>query len=358
MGSNENCRCGSGKTYSKCCGAGSMADERFSEQISFYITGPQKSGTTLLVSLLNQHPGLFCLVDTLIYNEFFRWLIYDLFLESKFFSTEHASVYFKSDNLRADALDIIPTFSEVKWFVSKLLNRYYTKTMGLLAQSLENSEKDKKKIYSEYSIPYQYGRQIDPVPILEMGRQKKTWSNIIEAILLQLVPEKEKKAGKIIGEKTPGHISLLYYIRSKKNIIIVRNPIANIASYYKREYAGAGDVVSKNDLSTCMDIYDRYNLKALLNPENEENGFIYFVRFEDLLQDCQRTCNGIFNYLDLPEANVQPEFMTGVKGDYVGNKIDHERAEKNLCCFSKDQEQKIIERNRSIFEKFYSKELV
>ena len=72
----------------------------------------------------------------------------------------------------------------------------------------------------------------------------------------------------------------------------------------------------------------------------------------------QKTCNGIFHYLDLTEADVQPEFKVGVKGVYTGNKINYNRAKKNQDVFNKEQKQQIIKRNISVFEKFYSEELV
>lgn len=320
---------------------------------NMFIFGSERGGTTLLSALLTSNDNVFVLNDSFLYETFiksyhrsFNDNIYRKFFLNtkkiikknyyiyKIFKKTYNKVKLLNKNSSFYLIDDLPSGNiviekeELKYFLEKLNNRY--------TNSLH--WEDNNEWLSEYS---KILKETNVVEKLKNRTLKEVFGEIYET----LIPN-DQKSCIYFGEKTPSH---LYYSKWIKNlypdskiIVLIRNPITNISSLYKR--------MDKN-LDLAIHKYLSFHKDSFDFLYNDDKHLV--IRYEDLIYDTDKTLINIFKYLDIEESKKNSDFKYYIKADYVGNKIDPQRDIKSYNYLTKHQRDKIKNDCRKIINKYY-----
>ena len=176
----------------------------------------------------------------------------------------------------------------MKWFLSQLLQRSFSTSVERLNNLLEvqGESADVEFLSAEEMLPYEHGLRLDPMPLLQMAKEGCAWTDIFSAIIRQLAHTPDKGRIYIHGEKTPGHMRFVNYLvpscRGGRFVFMIRDPLANIASYYKRNNVGV--VIGKRgDINQAIDVYRGFMEPFLAFYRAHRERFLV-LRFEDLLR--------------------------------------------------------------------------
>ena len=296
-------------------------------QPNFFIFGCPRSGTTLLCALLSEHPEVFCLNDSFIFDT------YALLKGHKIYCNIWKQVVlFKIKPLPNKEYLVTP--DEAKKYLTELRKRYNQPRPG----------KNKPTWLKHYSDT------LDPSKILSKAYEEElTLHNLINITYSQLLPTNEY-GKKMFGEKTPRHHHLFHWIQSlypeAKIIILVRNPISNIAAIYKR---------NKRDLDKSINLYlSHYSFRVKSLYQEEKN---LVIRYEDIINDLEDSLTKIYKHLNVNLKMVSCEFNYFIKQSYIGKKIDPTRDLKSRKILDENQKKIIIQKCRHIFQKFYPEQL-
>ncbi|MCO5247896.1 MAG: sulfotransferase [Chitinophagales bacterium] len=257
----------------------------------FFIVGNSRSGTTMMLRILNNHPKLFVL------NELH-------FFEQLWSSKDR---------------DVLLTKGEAITLVSKL---FYIQKSGYTGKM------DIKKYHSEASI-FVNNLSIPFVP------------HLIYAEFMNMVTHQE---GKLIPcEKTPQNVfyiqEILELFPRAKIINMVRDPRAILLSQkrkWTRRKMGANFITKREALRLRIN-YHPYTLSKLWNAairaslKFEHHPQVLTIRFEDILDDGKSTIQKICRHLeidffdemlDIPQASSSNEADSqevGIKKERAGN---------------------------------------
>ena len=146
-----------------------------------------------------------------------------------------------------------------------------------------------------------------------------------------------------------------------KYVIIIRNPINNIASEYRR--FGDKIVLTKRQKTlnylrhrpTDVMFYkliDSYKNTVDMFRKIQEDAITIVVRYEDLIHKTQNTLDEISKFLNMPLYKFRGKFDS-VMTEYVGNKIDPKRANKFIDIFTNKQRKVIANNFEKIFQEYY-----
>ncbi|MFT5294052.1 MAG: hypothetical protein ACI9YH_000058 [Colwellia sp.] len=325
----------------------------------FFIFGAQKSGTTLLTTLLTQNEGIRIATDSVFINIFISW-IFDKAVELSI-NGNPDNIYVHGGNIRIDVLDQTPSYDDVKWLVSQMYHRYFTTSTQRL-QKLISMNKDINResfIRSEELIPFEHGQTLDPCELFFLAKSGTKWSDIFNNVIMQIGDKASNNEAInqniIYGEKTPGHIRYTSFINKAypdaKFIFLLRNPIANIASYYKRDNSGFG-VGHKHNFLEALKTFESYII-PFINHYKEQPERFHIIKYEDLVANPSETIEKVSHILGKTYKPINRTLSPTVKQSYVGNHIDLERASSAYNILSIEQEAIIKERFGYIFSTFY-----
>lgn len=326
----------------------------------FFVFGPQKCGSSLLTTLLEQHPQVGIATDSVVINIFIDW--FTLFKARDINHhprQDDPGKYFTATGLRVDLFNAQAGYDEVKWFLSRLYERYLSTSVGRLEKLLkvQGSSADLEFLRAEELLPYEHGLRLDPVPVLELARAGCRWTDVFTAIIRQLAHTTEGAVPTIYGEKTPGHMRFVENLDlcypDSPFIFVVRHPIANIASYYKRNNAGLY-IAKKGDVHQAIRTYQHF-MDPFIKFYRDHRERVLVLRFEDLVADTQAGMDRVFDHLGVDRMPIPARFASGRKGAYVGNTVDQDRAAGAYAVLSPG-EQDIVKRSLDyVFNEFYPK---
>lgn len=329
------------------------------EQYSpFFVFGPQKCGSSLLATLLAQHPDIAVAVDTVVLNNFFEWLINHKTRDIVFHpEQDEPAKYFDGNSLRDDVLLQNAGYDEVKWFLAVSFSRYFSTSVNRLRKllDLQGEKADSEFLYAEEMLPYHHGLALDPQPVLERAKAGCRWSDVISEIIRQLAYPEGSSVTPFYGEKTPGHIRFAKFIAAAypqaRLILMVREPVANVASYYKRNNAGLY-LGHKGNIGEALRIYESFMNPCFPFYQANRDRFLV-VRYEDLIASPQAAMERVFRHLGAAPFMVGENFGSGAKGVYVGNGIDRKRAESAYSVLG-DAETRMVETALAdVYREFY-----
>ncbi|ALP52646.1 hypothetical protein Tel_05510 [Candidatus Tenderia electrophaga] len=324
----------------------------------FFIFGPQKSGSSLLTTLLEQHPAVGIATDTVIFNQFFLWLTQHKGVDQQFHPRQDApEKYVDGTALRKDLFRLPCGYNELKWYLSDLYQRYFTTSTERLKMLLEiqGQTADTEFLRAEELMPYEHGLHLDPLPLLDMAREGCLWTDVMYAIIRQLAHNKPQDDTAVYGEKTPGHMHFAEHLRASfpdgQFIFIIRDPIANVASLYKRNNAGYL-IGQTNNINRAIAIY-KDSIDPFIEFYRHNREQVLVLRFEDLIKDTQASMGRVFKHLGVEPITIQQQFSSGSKGAYVGNKVDKDRASGAYAMLSEADRHQVMRCLDYVFAEFY-----
>lgn len=254
-----------------------------------FIGGPMRSGTTLMLYILNKHPEIGIIGETKLF-ELFNYGERDINKLSKvvpFYSEEGSNIYDVKDYI----VFLQEHINEWKKYDSKDL-------LAILSNSFKNN---------------------DP-------------KSILESLFSFLYPDK-----KIVGEKTPVHVfhykTIRRYYPESYFIQMIRNPFSTSLSAVKA-FSNGGVL---NDLKTLIPHCRRWNKIAELGKSRELNDSKYkVVEFEKLIDSPSKEIQKICNFLDvefnsnmLEIKKVNSSFENNYQSDKSFSKDANKRYENN-----------------------------
>lgn len=262
------------------------------EQPYFFIVGNSRSGTTMMLRILNNHPRVFVLNELHFFEQ----------------------MWSTSDK------DVILSKDKAILLISKL---YYIQKEGY------TGEMDDQKYLSEAQT---FINLRDDLPLIP---------HVLYAEFMQLVTQQE---GKVIPcEKTPQNVfyikEILELFPNAKIINMVRDPRAILLSQkrkWMRRKMGATFITRKEALRLRIN-YHPFTLSKLWNAaiaaaqQYNDHPQVMHVRFEDILEAPADTMKGICQHLgieyldemlDIPQASSSNEADSnekGIKKERAGN---------------------------------------
>lgn len=315
----------------------------------FFVTGMARSGTTLLAAMLSQRPDTYIIPDSLIISRLVNH--YKNLIGSRDHSNFRHTDIFQTfpDNIN----QLINTV-EAKVFLSILINSYTGagKTDDPFRDRLEDA-----KFIEMIDIKYIFQK-------IEDSNHGMTWKNFLGILFLELVP-KGKKGCPFIGEKAPGHMGYYDYVvknvPGRKYVIVIKNPIPNIASNYAR-------ILHKRKSKMSRRIINLIKLKRFITPfgiaiesykvftdnlqEIQQNAQTFVIRYEDLVFQSQHTLDAIADFLNMPRQPFNNKHES-VFSHYVGSSIDEKRTNKFEHLLSNTQKRTIKKKFKCIFDCYY-----
>jgi hypothetical protein len=313
---------------------------------SFFIFGPERSGTTLLTFLLSGQPDVFVLNDSFVFDRYVEWALLGdrngrlnkakklTRLVAGLAPSIRPSLRGKTSSLRQVyyaargryALrfhpDDVVSADEACGYYRVLKARY----LGSLTRKTASFLND----YAE-GIP----EPDDDVTI----RDLLSWTiNSVSSLFLD-------SPQAVLGEKTPIHTPYAEWIKClypfSKRILMVRDPVANVASIYRRF----------GDFDQAVRIYDMY-AEGLMTLGSK--GDVLVVTHEDLTSSTRSTLGQILTFLD-PSLALDETCPVNAytKSEYTGTTVDNSRVSMAPNTLSSAQTNSVAARFRPIRERFY-----
>jgi len=314
---------------------------------NLFIFSLPRSGSTLLVSLLNSNKNIRILNDTFIYRTFIK-RINESDLNAfkrrviKFISRKYPPVIEILSRLRNNN-KTAPVYSHP--FYKKLpdsdQNISISQRKKFLKELIWFYDNTIKLLKTEWLIEYKNNLKFYNMNKMDKNITVKDFLNSI----FDLIFDDEGNSFDIIGEKTPFNLHINKWLNrlypDSKKIILIRNPVTNIGSMvnHGQEFNLA--------LQHYLNSY-RLNFKNLYYKKNN-----IFVRYEDLVYNTEKTIESIYNYLDIKKHSISMNLNSNIRNDYVGNKIDPERDRQKFALLSKKEKENIYSSCKEIIETYY-----
>ncbi len=149
----------------------------------------------------------------------------------------------------------------------------------------------------------------------------------------------------VFGEKSPLHTPYADWIRNlypnAKTILVVRRPVANVASIYRRY----------GDFKRVCRAYDMYAAK-LMEMSQEPN--VLVVRHEDVTQATSSTLRRVLGFLDASlRLDESCPINAYTKTAYTGKEIDQNRDGTTASTLKEHQVELVKGRFHRVTERFY-----
>ena len=314
---------------------------------AFFVFGPERSGTTLLTFLLSGQPTLFVLNDSFVFDRYVEWTLLraapgdlpklrrlsrlatglapSLRLRDLGGLRDWRRPYHAARGrhaLRLDAEEVVSP-AEIRGYHDLLKARY------LLSLAHQRS-----------SFLNEYVNGL-PQPPENGCTRKDLLSHTIASVSGLFVDP----ADSMLGEKTPIHTAYAEWILRlyphAKALAMVRHPVANVASIFKRY----------GDFERSVEAYSVY---AAALVELSESSRVMTVRHEDLVSSTSRTVEAILRFLDpaLPFDAACP-VNSYTKSEYTGGAVDVSRLETASDALSPRQQREIRARFSEVERRFY-----
>jgi hypothetical protein len=319
---------------------------------NLFIFGPERSGTTLLSFLLSGQPGSFVINDSFIFDRFVKDFLYFYpqfpILPQKYnikvnkwynlisyiFFKNGFSELFNNNPERIAYLEHKSKFNKVNF------NEYLSTEDDavIFLKSIKEFYANRKDKWIN-----QYARYIQFKEIIKKQESIQI-QTLLDNTLTQISKKYKTEELLIFGEKTPLHTlygeELLDKYQHSKGILLVKNPLDNVASIYKRS----------QNFNTALRTFSLYQSSLLrLNNHNK----VYSLIFDDLVAKTYETLNTIHKFMEVDlKIDENLPIYNYIKGNYTGNSIDPGRLQKTESILTNKQKSIIFDRFRNIFETF------
>jgi hypothetical protein len=190
----------------------------------------------------------------------------------------------------------------------------------------------------------QYSLQLKRQGVVKAGFD--TVRELLNTVFGALVPVEQRQKA-LIGEKTPIHSHMQGWLRESypgaRVVVLVRNPITNVAAIFKRR----PDV----GVDRAIDVYLSYYGVSL--AELFSNADVVTVRYEDVVHAPKDTVARVHEWLGV-EINPMPDtFHYYSKQAYIGQRIEPSRDNDLRAVLSERQQEHVVERCAPLMERFY-----
>ena len=307
----------------------------------FFIVGIPRTGTSLLSSLINSHPNIYCAQDSGIYSEFSNAMTILVTHQKRI-----------NGSLTEDeAKHFVPTLNEAfgEMLKQKVISNTDNESKQLLCVYITNlfrfyiydfSKPDPRKDRDTGQ------RYLELINLDELFLKVSTESlNFVDVfnILVGFLANDRSQGCTLVGEKTPLGVTKIDYLKSiypkAKYINIIRHPFGYYGSRSQR--------VRTSTLDHCHFYRDCYQ------NMDTNNANAITVKYEDLISHTQQEIGRIMSFLGVESCNLSDGFEPGVYNKYVGKNIDKQRDINNVNNVD-SADRKIIEDSLwDIIEKYY-----
>lgn len=315
---------------------------------AFFIFGVERSGTTILSFLLGSQPGVFVLNDSFIYDHFIKMrfsrgrkglvrVYRRLQKRFRFIRSLVRGIHKEAILLRSIA-DYGPNTQlppeQAAAFHDFLKERYTT-------HHSEISGRD-----PGISWIAEYAGHLNSDELVDKAGQI-TLRQLFDGTYQQLARPYADTADQVFGEKSPVHTFFHDWIMrlypDAPAHLLVRNPITNIASLYKR---------NDRNLDLAINIFKKY-IPALVRLSRDPRCVVY--KYEDLLASPKTVMADIMKRV-APDCTFDETLPLRpyIKADYVGGAIDKSRDEALWAILTEAQQSRVIDECRIIFELHYA----
>lgn len=296
---------------------------------SFFVFGAGRSGTTLLAFLLSGQPGTLCLNDTLAYIRLGEAAVGDgplakirLVAEGGRLSTARA---LRGGGVRAAYFDLltrslrrrlgagVPVPAHVRARFAASLSRQYQH---------ENEWYDFQTRYAE-PLNRAWAR---------LGGMPGADTRQLVAPIFQEIAEIVRPGADLsnAGEKTPLHTLvapwLLGLYPEARGVLLVRDPITNVASILKRH----------RPMARAIQMYGRFVPAILWLADHPR---VHVTSYRTLLNRPRPTMEAVAEFLKLPDFDATVPVRPFGKAKYTGTEVDPGRepaAESVLTASTRD----------------------
>ncbi len=304
----------------------------------FFISGPPRSGTSLLTVLLNNHPDLAIAQDTSVFTELKRTLIWLEQISNKNFKGNLSFSDF--NNLTESYADVI--MNKPVNFSSKedtlLMSCFFTCLIRFHAIDffIPDPRKDR-------GTGLKYLHHIDfQTALNHVHKSELPFKSIINYCINSII-QGEKITGRLHGEKTPSHILQSTFLRrlypNAKFINIIRNPLGYVGSRHERFNV---------PIKGHCDYYKR-NINSMI----EDDGRSITVRYEDIIEQPDKVLNSLYDFLGIQKTCLSDNLDPGAYPKYVGKKIDKNRDKKNMDYLTDAMKTEVKHHLKDIFKLYY-----
>jgi len=307
----------------------------------FFISGPPRSGTSLLTVLLSSHPLICIAQDTSVFSEFKKSAIWLDQISQKRFK---GNLNFEDEAFDLDRLKYLidRPYNEDKDQADLLFNLFYTCLTRFHAVDffVPDPRKDRGTgLNYLYDINFEY--------ILKEVKKKNLPMKSILNYIVNSILKMENNDTNLRGEKTPSHILHSKLLRktypNSKFINIIRNPLGYAGSRHQRF-----------DISMAQHCnYYRKNIEHMITND----GQTITIRYEDLIHSPSTTLKEIYEFLEIENHELTENLDPGSYPKYVGKKIDKNRDRNNIDFLTSKMKAEVKDNLKDIFELYYPESL-
>lgn len=322
-------------------------------QLSLFIFGSERGGTTLFSALLSSHPQVYVLNDSFVYLAFveawaeakgmagaqtgsgLRWKLRD---QLRRMPRTRACLYrlratfaggYKPEIPELDGLPEPSAILEpelIAAYFARLRKRYEMfhpddKANSFLREYLQGLHPEK----------YSTGKGVKLRPLLD-------------GVFTDLLPA-DQTAKPVLGEKTPRHLYCAPWLQhlypEAKGITLLRNPLANVAGLHAR---------MNKDLSGAIAKYLSFFGAQFEFLYDESRSLL--VRYEDLVYETEDCLARVADYLGLGES-FDGNMGSSTRGDYIGGAIDPERDKRRMEYFSGEERERVLNECSDVIARHY-----
>jgi len=313
---------------------------------SFFIFGPERSGTTLLTFLLSGQPDVFVLNDSYVFDRYVEWALLG----------DRNGRLPKAKRMTRLVAGLAPSIRPSFRRKTCSLRQVYYAARGryalrfqpddvvsadeargyhrvLKARYLGSPTSGRSRFHTEY---------VEGIPQLDDDvtiRDLLSWTiNSISSLFID-------SHQAVLGEKTPIHTPYAEWIKClypfSKRILMVRDPVANVASIHRRY----------GDFDRAVRTYDMY-AECLMTLGSKSDALV--VTHEDLTSSTRSTLGQILSFLD-PSLSLDETCPVNAytKSEYTGRAVDKGRVSMAPNTLSTAQANLVAARFRPIRQRFY-----
>ena len=313
-------------------------EESLLKDPDFFITGPPRSGTSLLSVLLNDHSSIAIAQDSGIYSEFISAATLLGQINNQQYTGKlnlNEYLLLKDDFgklIRENTIDLTSNNDVL------LINLFFTGLIRFLFVDflIPDPRKDRGTgmKYLNY-FDFQYA-------LNKTNELKLPFKSLLNYCVNSII-DGEGLSGEIRGEKTPTHIMHPSFLRgvypNAKFINIIRNPLGFVGSRHQR--------LNNTIKEHC------YYYRSIVEQMIESDERTITVKYEDLIENPKQTIKILHNFLGVKETEISDKLNPGAYPKYVGQKIDKNRDKKNMDALTADMIKEIKYHLKDVFEIYY-----
>jgi hypothetical protein len=313
---------------------------------SFFVFGPERSGTTLLTFLLSGQPGVFVLNDSCVFDRYVEWALlgggHRGAARTRRIARLAASL---APNVRLHSIEDLRSWRRT-YYAARA--RYARKLDPDRVLSVSEIRGYHETLKARYRVSLSHGRESflnEYVGGLVAADRELTLRETLSHAIGSVSALFTDPLGLTLAEKTPIHTPYASWMMGlypeAKAILMVRNPVSNVASIFRRY----------GDFGRSLDAYHIYAESLIALAENER---VMTVRHEEVIASTRSVVQGILRFVD-PALSFDPAcpVRSYTKSEYTGNAVDASRVATPPDTLSREQEREIRTRFGEVERRFY-----